>query len=706
MSTPFEQLHPVIQHHVVNTLGWGELRPLQSEAIAPLLAGDDALLLAPTAGGKTEAALFPLLTRMAEGGWRGTSVLYVCPLRALLNNLEPRIRTYTAWLGRTTGLRHGDTARSERQRLAIDHPDILLTTPESLEAMLVSTTIDPRIVLADVRAVVVDEVHAFAGDDRGWHLLAVLERVAKLVGRPLQRVGLSATVGNPEDLLGWLQGTGRRTRTASVVNPVSESVSSAPEIELDFVGSIANAAKIIATLHQGEKRLVFANSRANVEQLASVLRQLGTETFVSHSSLAVGERRRAEQAFAEARNCVIVSTSTLELGIDVGDLDRVIQIGAPDTVASFLQRLGRTGRRPGTRRSMLFLATTDNELIRAAALLILWSEGYVEPMVAPPVPRHVLAQQLLASALQDHQVGRNTWAKPFEGLGLAQAGEVEAITSWMLEKGHLDEDSGMLFVGPEAERVYGHRHFMEVLSIFSSAPQFTIVHGRREIGTVDPYVLIRKVQGPRVIGLAGQGWLVGSIDWSRRRVYVEPSDISGAARWVSVGQPAAWELVQAERRVHLGVEPSGVQLTRRAQDQLPIARAEFAHRVDTECTVVTTEDGRTRWWTWAGGRANALLIATLESIDPMLIDDDYLYDNRQIGLRGRVAAADLRRAVHTVLDGTDERPVTPFVTERALKQLKFSDLLPPELARDTLQRRMSDADGAARTLAQPIATSV
>ena len=706
MVDAFDQLHPVIQHHVVNTLGWDALRPLQAEAVAPLLAGDDALLLAPTAGGKTEAALFPLLTRMAEGGWRGTTVLYVCPLRALLNNLEPRIRAYTAWLGRSTGLRHGDTGRSERQRLAIDHPDVLLTTPESLEAMLVSTTIDPRILLADVRAVVVDEVHAFAGDDRGWHLLAVLERVARLVGRPLQRVGLSATVGNPAQLLGWLQGTGRGTRTASVVNPTSASVRP-PEIDLDFVGSLANAAKIISSLHQGEKRLVFANSRAGVEELAAVLRQLGTETYVSHSSLAVGERRRAEQAFAEARNCVIVSTSTLELGIDVGDLDRVIQIGAPDTVASFLQRLGRTGRRPGTRRSMLFLATSDDELVRSAALLLLWSQGYVEPIMAPPLPRHVLAQQLLARALQDHRVGRRTWAETFDGLELAQPGEAAEITSWMLQTGHLDEDSGMVFVGPEAERVYGHRHFMEVLSIFSSAPQFTVVQGRREIGTVDPYVLIRKVQGPRVIGLAGQGWLVTTIDWSRRRVYVELSDVRGAARWVSVGQPEAWELVQAQRRVQLGAVPSGAQLTRRAVEQLPRAREEYRCRVDQAGTVVTTEDGRTRWWTWAGGRANALLTAALESVDPSLIDDDYLYDNRQIGLRSRVSAADLRRSVHAAQQktGTDLSSIAPFVTQRALKQLKFSDLLPPALALDTLQRRMSDPVGAERILNQPIAAA-
>jgi ATP-dependent helicase Lhr and Lhr-like helicase len=165
--TAIDRLHPVVLHHIVNSLGWPGLRPLQEAAVEPLLDGADALLLAPTAGGKTEAAAFPLLSAMAEQHWAGLSVLYVCPLKALLNNLEPRLAAYTSWLGRRAALWHGDTGDSMRRRLLADPPDLLLTTPESLEAMLVSTRVDPHQHFADLRAVVVDEVHAFAGDDRG-----------------------------------------------------------------------------------------------------------------------------------------------------------------------------------------------------------------------------------------------------------------------------------------------------------------------------------------------------------------------------------------------------------------------------------------------------------------------------------------------------------------------------------------------------------
>jgi ATP-dependent Lhr-like helicase len=379
----FYTLHPVVQHHIANTLGWGWLRPLQSESIGPVLGGSDCLLLAPTAGGKTEAALFPLLTRMAEEAWTGTSVLYVCPLRALLNNLEPRIASYAGWLGRTAAVRHGDTTAGARKRQVFDRPDILLTTPESLESMLVSTLADPRQLFADVRAIVVDEVHAFAGDDRGWHLLGVLERISKLAGHPLQRIGLSATVGNAQELLTWLQGSNRISEIPSSVIAPDGGSAAVPQMQLDFVGSDLNAAKVIAALYRGEKRLVFADSRRTVEKVSLGLRDLEVETFVSHSSLSVDARRQAETAFSQARNCVIVSTSTLELGIDVGDLDRVVQIGAPRTVASVLQRLGRTGRRPGTLRNMLFLSTDDAQFLRACGLLLLWSEGYVEPVTPP-----------------------------------------------------------------------------------------------------------------------------------------------------------------------------------------------------------------------------------------------------------------------------------------------------------------------------------
>jgi ATP-dependent Lhr-like helicase len=227
------------------------------------------------------------------------------------------------------------------------------------------------------------------------------------------------------------------------------------------VGSVENAAKVIAALHKGEKRLVFCDSRRLVEQLGARLRERGVTTHLIHASLSLAERRRAELAFAEGRDCVIVSTSALELGLDVGDLDRVIQVNAPLTVAAFLQRLGRTGRRPGTRRNCLFLALREDAPLHAAGLVLAWSRGFVEPVTAPASPWHITAQQLLALCLQEGRVGERTWPEWLPLPALAES--APAIAAHLLAQGYLDRDGGMLFTGPEAEQRYGHRHFMSLV---------------------------------------------------------------------------------------------------------------------------------------------------------------------------------------------------------------------------------------------------
>ncbi|SCZ16633.1 ATP-dependent helicase Lhr and Lhr-like helicase [Streptomyces sp. 136MFCol5.1] len=697
-----ERLDPVVLHHIVNSLGWPDLRPLQRAAIAPLMDGEDAVLLAPTAGGKTEAACFPILSAMAAHKWTGTSVLYLCPLKALLNNLVTRVDTYAQWLGRRAALWHGDIKESQRQRIRTDPPDILLTTPESLEAMLIGIKTDHARLLGTVRAVVVDEVHAFAGDDRGWHLLAVLERLERVTGRPIQRIGLSATVGNPQHLLGWLQGAGAETRPGQVIAPdvvlPSGDDDQPPrptgEVELDYVGSLENAAKMIAALHRGEKRLVFCESRRQVEELGAALRAREVTVFLSHASLSVDERARSELAFAEARNCVIVSTSTLELGIDVGDLDRVIQIDSPASVASFLQRIGRTGRRDDTVRNCLFLATRKETLLQAAGLLLLWGRGWVEPVLAPPEPRHLVAQQLLAITLQEHKLGDQLWSQQWNGLAPFDR-SAAPVLRYLVDEGFLDEDGGLLFVGPEAERRFGKRHFIELTASFTAPPQFTVLSGRTEIGRTDPTVLTEERPGPRRLLLAGRSWQVTFIDWKRKRVFVEPADGGGIAKWMGGGIAGlSYALMRAMREVLLGADPQ-VSLTRRAEACLAEQRESDApDTVHPGGTLVTRVGNDVRWWTWAGYRANATLAAALPSIaDPVQRPSD-----SWLRLREDLTFADWRAARESAGDGL----VLPDVDRRAVRGLKFSAALPERLAIATVAARLADFDGARAALAEAV----
>lgn len=695
--TAFERLHPAVQHHIVNSLGWQRLRPLQEESILPLVEGRHALLVAPTAGGKTEAAAFPVLSRMLSEHWLGASVLYLCPLRALLNNLEPRLARYLGLVGRRVALWHGDVGSTARRRILEDPPDLLLTTPESLEVMLVSPRVDHRRLFADARVVVIDEVHAFGGDDRGWHLLAVLERLRCLAGRELQRIGLSATVGNPEDLLAWMiggaQGAGEVVRGGAGFDANAD-------VGVDFVGNDENAAVVIAGLHRGEKRLVFSDSRSGAESVASLLRKQGVTTFVSHSSLSADERRVTEQSFAESTDCVVMATSTLELGIDIGDLDRVLQIDAPGRVSSFLQRLGRTGRRPDTFRNCLFLTRDSGALVRAIALRDLRAEGYVERIEPPPLPMHLFAQQLLALCLQEHGLPVGDWPAwigKHRGFAAMSAEQREEVLGFMLAEQFLFEDQGLWSLGSQAEEEFGRRYFLDLVSAFTAEGLFSVRHGDLELGWVHHLTFALRRNGPAVLLLAGRSWTVQHVDWPARVAYVVPTEAPGLSRWLGDGIPAGFDLCQRIARVLRGqAEPPATALTKRASKGLEDARHEFAWLPPDGSALRARPDGRVEWWTFAGARANAALAATCAAGGAAV----RRHDNFSVTFAAD-SLLDISRVIHR-WRSRDLATCRPAVGDDALEGLKFSACLPPHLARLVLERRAEDEQAIAAIRQQAV----
>ena len=699
----FDQLHPAIQHHIVNSLGWSSLRPLQEAAIAPILNGEHAILLAPTAGGKTEAAALPVLSRLLQEDWQGLSVLYVCPIKALLNNLEARLSYYAGLVGRSVALWHGDVGPARKARLVAEPPDILLTTPESLEVILVSGRIDHWQLFAGLRCVIIDEVHAFAGDDRGWHLLYLLERLSHIAGRELQRLGLSATVGNPRQLCDWLAAGCERPR--AVLNPSSDTEDDAqaePDVEVDWVGNLDNAALVISRLHRGEKRLVFCDSRAGVEALAMALRGLGVNTFVSHSCLSLDERHAAEQAFSEGSDCVIVATSTLELGIDVGDLDRVIQIDAPASVASFLQRIGRTGRRPGSTRNCLFLITKEQSFLQAAALLQLWAEGYVEPTTPPPLPLHLFAQQIMALALQERGIAVSDWPpwlgrRP--GLADVDADQLERIMRFMTQTGILHADQGILGIGKDGERQFGDKHFMALFSVFVSPPSVKVFHGRQEIGEVHQSTFILKEDGPSVLTLGGRSWQTKYVDWPRRKAYVEPTDLRGRSRWLSAGQPLPFALCQAMTRM-LAREDFPAKFSRRAVEFMQTLREEYDWVEPGRSFLIHGEDGGLVWWTFAGKLVNAAIAAAI----PQALRNQagiVKSDNLSVTFSGDVDARALKQAIGRLMH-LDPFERTIPLDEAFIAELKFGECLPRDCRDRELAARYDTKDELALLVSYPL----
>lgn len=692
--TAFDQLHPSLQHHIVNSLGWRELRAFQHQVIPLVLAGSHALVIAPTAGGKTEAAIFPMLSRMLSENWRGLTVLYLCPTRALLNNLHPRLQRYAQLLGRTCSLWHGDSSPAQRAQITADPPDILLTTPESLELMLVSRKIDSLPLFASIQAVIIDELHAFAADDRGCHLLSVLARIARLSNRDPQRIGLSATVGNPSELLSWL--TAGSVAPAATIHPADPHPVQ-PEVQLDFTGSLKNAAVIISRLHRGEKRLVFVDSRARAEQLAIELRNLEVQTFVSHSSLSKDQRLRTQEAFISARDCVIVATSSMELGVDIGDLDRVIQIDAPASVAGFLQRMGRTGRRPDTRRNCLFLATAELPLLQAAALIQLWSSGFIENITPPPLPYHVLVQQLLALTLQSSDFSRHdctAWIGSVPAFATMPDTTVPLIFDHLISANFLCQDNGQLILGPAAECKLGYKHYCELLSVITSAPLMLVRHGRSDIGSVHPDSLLGRANGPHILSLAGHGWKVNHIDWKRKIVHVEPSPQHGRSRWTGSSSALSPSLCAAMREALTPSDPSPLW-SKRAAARITELRQALSPLVAPGTCVLP--DGQSHlWWTFAGIKANATLAQYLRAATGHACDPFNLW----LRLPEELSLQEFSQALETLRHQT-QPPAIQFSRSQT-DLLKFADLLPPSLLHELLLARQTDHHRAQQLLQLPI----
>ena len=611
----FARFAPRLQEAIVARLGWTNLRPVQEEAGHAILEGRNAVVLAPTAGGKTEAAMFPAISRLVDEPTGSVGVLYVAPIKALLNNQADRLGLYMEMVGLQRFVWHGDTSDTDRRRFFREPTELLMTTPESLEVMLVSRRVDAARLFHDLRIVVIDEVHAVAGTDRGAHLMSVLERIATLSRHDLQRVGLSATIGNPEEILRWMQGTSQRPGV--VVDPPKPPtrrqllVVHRPELE-----SIAEEAARIA---RGAKSLFFCQSRATAEAVAGHMRHAGTTVFVHHSAVSREEREIAEDQFHHGSDACIVCTSTLELGIDVGDLDRVLQAEAPDTVSAFLQRMGRTGRRPGQVANTTFFCETTEGVLQAVALIELARSGWVEPVEVNDRCWPVFIHQLLAMSLASDGIAlQPAWehlsrVPDFRGI---RGEEFDRLVAWMSQDGSFVLAGGRLILGPRAEHRFGRRNFMELFAVFSSPQSYTVRTGTGQpLGTLNQSFVDRLVDGVSCFLLGGRAWAVLEVRHEDRRVVVGPAPRGRQPTWGGFIPQFLGETLCRKVRAILSAEDAYSYLTPEATALLAERRAALGRLLAPGQPAVEIDD-EIRWWTFAGGRINSTLRYGLGTLIP------------------------------------------------------------------------------------------
>jgi ATP-dependent Lhr-like helicase len=693
----FARLHPTLRHAIVHDLGWRTLRAVQEATIEAVLDGCNTVVLAPTAGGKTEASIFPVLSRILAEELAPVAALYVCPIRALLNNQEERIGGYARMVGLESFKWHGDVSASRKQRFVREPKHVLMITPESLEVMLVGQKNDARRLFAGLSVVVVDEVHAFAADDRGAHLVSLLERLAHFCGRDLQRIGLSATVGNPEEIGRWLQGSSKRP--FRLVDPPRPALARDLAIELfEDAGGVAKAA---AQLGRGRKSLVFVETRGEAERIAGAMQGLGVDVFVHHSAVSRADRQAAEERFVVGRNTAIVCTSTMELGIDVGDLDLVLQVDAPSTVASLLQRMGRTGRRSGTRPNATFLCKSAESMLQATAMLRLAERGWVESVRPVRAAAHVLAHQIMALTLQEGGVSRHDvlgWiatAAPYEGLTPAA---VQLLIDTMVAREILHEADGLLSLGLAGERKYGRQNFFELYAVFSTPTVLRVEHGSIEVGTIHAnfaQATATKGDGPFVFRLAGRSWQVVQVEWQRGVCRVVPADGGKVPVWMGIPLALSFAACQ-EMKATLAAEDFPAWLRGNAAAELKRLREGYAGLVEAGATAIEVEEDGVVWHTFGGGAANRLLAAGLERVrGEKWTAGNLSLRRRCISLAAASASLDAIAAVDWpgLALASADRPDLPEVS-------KFQDCLP-----DVLDRRLVAGRLYAPETAGEIATS-
>jgi ATP-dependent Lhr-like helicase len=355
--------------------------------------------------------------------------------------------------------------------------------------------------------------------------------------------------------------------------------------------------------------------------------------------------------------------------------------------------MGRTGRRADAERNCLFLATHDFGLLQAAALLELWSEGFVEDVVPPPIPYHVFVQQILTLALQEAELVRSDWPIWIGGVPAfaeMQDGRADSIIDFALAQKLLGEDGGRLHLGTEAERKLGHRHFSELLSVVTSQPLFQVRYGRLEVGFVHPLSFSAKKDAPVVLALGGRGWRLLHVDWNRKVAHVEPAPEAGRSRWVGSSIPLSAHLCSAIRKL-LRSDDQSPTWSRRTADRISELREDFAPCCSGD-SVIARRGSSLDWWTFGGLAANQTVVQYLQP----RIDSPLRADNFSISLPPDLSAERLSETIKELREVSS--PPEWDLQGSATDLLKFGDLLPPFLLRELILARIADVEGARQIL--------
>ena len=612
----FELLSEPIRRFIRDK-GWEALRPIQAAAIQRILSSKENYILASrTASGKTEAAFLPILSKVnfAE---RGVQVLYISPLIALINDQFFRVEELCKYLDVTVTKWHGEAAKSGKDNLVKNPSGIILITPESLEAMFVNKPFLVKELFGKLKYVVIDEIHSFIGSDRGVQLKSLLARMQSICSAPFHLIGLSATLGDYEEAKKF---TGNPAGTKVLLDRTAKEMvtvfryfeNDKEELPLDLLKNLYLETK-------DNKVLLFPNSRGRAEEVAVKLKKIsdrvgGHANYFSHHSSVDKEVREYVEHFAKnnrRQNFLIACTSTLELGIDIGYVDEVVQIDATHSIASLIQRVGRSGRRDGE-KSFLYLYATDGwSLLQSLACYTLYTEGFIEPPQVTAKPYDIFLHQVLSivkgfSGIK-HDALRLLLEKNF-AFAEIQSYEREEIIVHLLKADLLEQVGNELIIGVEGEYIVNSREFY---SVFKTEESFKVINAGNKIGEVPFTIQIR--EGENIL-LAARIWKIVGVDMKGKKVEVVKAKDGKKPQFFGSGVSLHTRI--RERMLELLISDEAFDyLDETALDKLAELRGEFTSFAITDCQYqrpLLIGEKEIALFTFNGTRVNRTLSFLLE----------------------------------------------------------------------------------------------
>lgn len=617
----FDRLAPFLQEYIYHQ-GWTELRPAQLEACQVIFETNHHLLVAAgTAAGKTEAAFLPVITKLHSSPSTSVGVIYISPIKALINNQFDRLHDLLQFADIPVWAWHGDSPQHQKRKLLQQPQGILQITPESLESLLINKYSQLPRLFHDLRFVIIDEIHAFMGTQRGSQILCQLGRLEKFLAHPIhpvRRIGLSATLGDYAQAEDWLRaGSKVSVTTTNILNTHRRIQLSIEYFVTDGSEEPEHFQYIFQQTH-ARKSLIFTNNRTQAEMVISNLRRIALDTgnpdvyHVHHGSISPSLRQKAEAAMQDPESlAVTAATVSLEMGIDLGQLDQVIQLEAPSSVASFLQRLGRSGRR-GSPSRMQFVCTELEllgeellpaqipwMLLQAIAILQLYlEERWIEPIEPLNYPLSLLYQQTLSIVAATGEITPHNLAQSIFNLPAfhqIKPEEFRQLLHYLISLDHLQKtENNYLILGLTGEKIVNSFQFY---GVFAEQIEYNVIHGESSLGKVS---IAPKVGSN--LTLAGKTWQVLEINANKKTIWVQPTTGNGTVNWRGGSTQIHTQVLQKMRQV-LQAKTNYRYLQPEALGRLTQARNLFINLDGDRSTIFPLEKNTYVMFPWLGTRS-------------------------------------------------------------------------------------------------------